>query len=150
MFFASQGEDVKQLNGSVFGNIAKIEDRLGKFDSVANDMANKCNAVTKRSDGLAKDMEAAKAKTEAKIDSLVKDIEAVRAKSEVKVNESLLKDATEAAKAKTEARIESLAKDLEAVRAKAEAKLDMRVHTADLERIHTLGKHTRQVIPHLA
>ena len=53
-FLLSTGEDVKQLNGSVFGNIAKIEDRLGKFDSVANDMANKCNAVTKRSDGLAK------------------------------------------------------------------------------------------------
>ena len=61
-FLLSTGEDVKQLNGSVFGNIAKIEDRLGKFDSVANDMANKCNAVTKRSDGLAKELEAMKTK----------------------------------------------------------------------------------------
>ena len=104
-FLLSTGEDVKQLNGSVFGNIAKIEDRLGKFDSVANDMANKCNAVTKRSDSLTKELEAARANTESKLGSLVRDFEAVRAKTE--------------------------------------AKLDTRVHTADLERIHALGRQTR-------
>jgi hypothetical protein len=65
---AKIGEDVKQINGSVFGNIAKIEDRLGKFDSVANDLVNKCNAANKRSDGLAKEVEAARLNTEAKID----------------------------------------------------------------------------------
>ncbi len=65
---AKIGEDVKQINGSVFGNIAKIEDRLGKFDSVANDLVNKCNAANKRSDGLAKEVEAARLKTEARID----------------------------------------------------------------------------------
>jgi hypothetical protein len=56
---------VKQINGSVFGSMAKLEDRLGKFDSVANDMANKWHAANKRSDGLAKEVEAARSQAEA-------------------------------------------------------------------------------------
>ena len=83
-----------------------------------------------------------RSKTEAKLDSISKVIDAVKAKTEAKPSDSLTKE-LEAARANTESKLGSLVRDFEAVRAKTEAKLDTRVHTADLERIHALGRQAR-------
>ena len=55
--FPFTGEDVKKINGSVFGNISSVEDRLGKFESTASDLTSKVSIVQKKTEGLVKEFE---------------------------------------------------------------------------------------------
>lgn len=48
---------MKKINGSVFGNISSVEDRLGKFESTAADLVSKISTIQKKTEGWIKEFE---------------------------------------------------------------------------------------------
>ena len=48
---------MKKINGSVFGNISSVEDKLTKLEEAASDLAAKYTSVVKRTEALGKEVE---------------------------------------------------------------------------------------------
>jgi len=64
------GEDVKKINGSVFGSMSSVEDQLAKLEAARSELITKLASLAKRTDTLATDLEDVKtgrSRTENKI-----------------------------------------------------------------------------------